>query len=171
MTFRVCAYEQRVVEALQAGGWPEAGEAALRAHVETCRSCAELALVAGSLQQLQVRSIPIRLPSPGVIWWRAQLQRRHQAVRQVTRPIALAERVGVLFTLLCLMGLAVWQRAGFAAWWQRLTSLAGWQSLSDQAGAALATWTANWTLPLLLAVGSALAGLAAFAVYLIAGRE
>jgi hypothetical protein len=171
MTFRACAYEQRVTEALQAGGWPEAGDAALRAHVETCRSCADLVLVAAALQELQAWSIPARLPSPGVIWWRAQLQRRYRAVEQVTRPIALAERAGVLFMLLCLVGVAIWQWPGLTAWWQRLSSLAGWQSLGVQTGAALAALTANWTLPLLIAICSATAGLAAFAVYLIAGRE
>lgn len=171
MSFRACAYEPQVTAALQAGGWPDALDAALRAHVETCRSCADLVLVAGSLQALQARSIPAHLPSPGVIWWRAQLQRRYRAVEQVTRPIALAERAGVLFTLLCLVGVMIWQWPGLTAWWQRLTSLAGWQSLGRQAGVVLATLAANWTLPLLIAVCSATAGLAAFALYLIAGRE
>jgi hypothetical protein len=171
MTFRACVYEQQVTKALQAGTWPEGGDAAVRAHVETCRSCADLVRVAVSLRQLQSRSIPARLPSAGVLWWRAQLQRRYRAVEQATRPVALAERTGLLFALLCLVGVTVWQRAGFTAWWQRLTSLAGWQSLGGQTGAALATLTANWTLPLLIAVCSALAGLTVFAVYLLAGRE
>lgn len=171
MTLRVCAYEPRVTAALQAGGWPEAGDADLRAHIETCRSCAELVLVSASLRQLHARSAPMRLPSSGVIWWRAQLQRRHHAVEQATRPIALAERTGVLVTLVCLIGLAVWQRTAVAAWWQQITSRAGWQNLGSQTGAILATLAANWTLPLLIAICSAMAGLAVFAVYLIAGRE
>lgn len=170
MTLRTCAYEPQVMAVLQAGSWPEAGDATLRAHVTTCRSCAELVLVAGSLQQLQARSIPARLPSAGVLWWRAQLQRRQQAVRQVTRPIALAERAGVLCMVLGLVGVLVSQRTGVADWWQRLTSLAGWRTLGSQTGAALTTLT-NWPLTLLIAVCFASAGLTAFAVYLIAGRE
>jgi hypothetical protein len=73
--------------------------------------------------------------------------------------------------VLGLEGVLMSQRAGLAGWWQRLTSLAGWRSLGSQTDAALTTLTANWPLTLLIAVCFVSAGLTAFAVYLIAGRE
>lgn len=181
MSIRTCRHEQAVLAAVTAGQWPAACDPALRAHAAGCRSCAETAAITQALRQAgeQARQAA-RLPSPGILWWRAQLRRRQQAVAQATLPVALAERVVAVVTLLGLAGALLWQRAGIAAWflaWRRGVAANGLaQGLLDglhssDAGALAASLDAHWTTPLLIAALCTLAGLAGLAAYLMAERE
>ena len=73
---QLCPIEPELLDALQSGFVP----AELRHHIESCDSCRELELVAGSL--LEDRSIAMaeaHVPAAGTMWWRLQLRRRHDA--------------------------------------------------------------------------------------------
>ncbi len=50
-----CAREQEVTELLHQGYWPDACPAELRGHVEACRICSDLVVVAQAFQQAHMQ--------------------------------------------------------------------------------------------------------------------
>jgi hypothetical protein len=89
MGIRECGWEDRVQRAARGGFW----NPGLRAHVEQCAVCADVALVAGAMRAEAVASqVDRTVPEPGRVWWRARLLARHEAVARATRPIAVWER-------------------------------------------------------------------------------
>ena len=66
MTKLTCAREKEVEELVNRGQWPQACADELRAHVEGCRACSDLALVAQAFQAAHTTAIatPV-LPSAG----------------------------------------------------------------------------------------------------------
>ena len=97
MNLFFCATEKELEATLRQGRWPDACEPDLRAHLECCRNCQELVLVTLTLQRAKSNGEQLaRLDSPGLLWWRAQLRRRSEAIQSIIRPLALAEKVGLL---------------------------------------------------------------------------
>jgi hypothetical protein len=85
-----CAREHEIVDAVTSGRWPDACEADLRDHVTTCQVCKEVAFVAGVLhEEHDVALAEARLPSAGLVWWRAELRARREAVKAAERPLTL----------------------------------------------------------------------------------
>jgi hypothetical protein len=83
-----CAREREVTELLHRGYWPDACPAELRAHVEACRMCSDLVVVALAFQDAHKQTLPVpQMESAGGLWWRAQLRRRNAAIEKVARPI------------------------------------------------------------------------------------
>ena len=106
MAFMECAWEQDVVDAIVSGRWPDGGE--LEDHVRACRGCADLAVVLGPL--LDARDTTwqdARVPSSGVVWWRAQMRARREATRSANRPLTIAEIGGLLAAVAVLLGMAM----------------------------------------------------------------
>ncbi len=126
MKLRQCPREKEVKELLERGQWPVAAEAApeLRAHVNDCRPCAELVLVTAAFQKARAEAAAAaKLGSPGVLWWRAQLRRRNEAVERIGRPILGAQIFALAVNLLLAVVFVVWQaRHGFAwlSWLEQL---------------------------------------------------
>src|SRR5579864_5669916 len=129
MTSYFCSYQEQITAAIQAGQWPDGADTELLAHAETCEPCKELVLVAQTLRQSRTTAIepPRPLPSPGILWWRAQIRRRNAAIESVTRPIAIAEIVALLVVLLAAVALVAWQYQQLAGWfssvWGPLSSV------------------------------------------------
>jgi len=95
MTLHACSREQEVRASLRAGHWPEGCGEELRAHVQSCRRCDDLVLVALTVRMLQSefeKAAPVF--SPGLLWWRAQLRRRHVAVEWTAKPLRAMNRSG-----------------------------------------------------------------------------
>lgn len=112
-----CSQQERVTAAIQAGEWPNACDAELRSHVRNCETCNDLVLVAESLRQARHSAIQVpQLPSPSLLWWRAQIRRRNAAIERITRPIAVAEKVALLMVLLATVALIAWQHKNLASW-------------------------------------------------------
>jgi hypothetical protein len=89
-----CVREQDVLDALTAGRWPARCDDDLRAHVSDCAICRDLADVAGALMAEQDAAWhDARVPSAGVMWWRAQLRAREDAARAAGRPVAFIQGV------------------------------------------------------------------------------
>jgi hypothetical protein len=114
-----CDREPHVLEALLDGRPVEAFDGELRAHVDGCEPCRELAMVA-SLVQADARAARDEAapPTASVVWWRAQRRARREAERLADRPVRVAQAVAAA----CLAGLA----AGFA--WSAWAWLARWGS-------------------------------------------
>src|SRR5262249_19678265 len=109
MSLFACSSEKEVQAALRQGHWPHACDPDLRAHVNGCRDCHELFLVTQSLQKAKANGERLAgTGSPGLLWWRAQLRRRNEAIECVTEPLALAERAG-LFGLVAAFCVLLWQ--------------------------------------------------------------
>ncbi len=118
-----CEKEQAVTELLQSGRWPEACDATMRSHVESCAVCSEVVMVSRLLQEENAALLAdVKLPDAGLVWWKAQLRARREAAELATRPIALAERFGLACGLAVLLAFMVWKRADFHAWLGRLAS-------------------------------------------------
>lgn len=152
-----CSQQERVAGVIQAGQWPDACDPELRAHVEGCQTCKDVVLVAQALRRSRSAAIQApQLPSPGLLWWRAQIRRRNVAIQRVTRTVAVAEVAAVFMVLVAAVGLIAWQHQHLAGW---LSSV--WGPL------------ANVTqVPGLLMLGvSTLVIFGGFAVYLIRAKE
>lgn len=109
MNLFFCSSEKELEATLRQGRWPHALDPDLRTHVDTCRDCQELVLVTQTLQKAKSNGEQLaRLHAPGLLWWRAQLRRRNEAIQSVAEPLALAENVGV-FGLLAAFCVLVWQ--------------------------------------------------------------
>lgn len=112
-----CLQQERVTAAVQAGQWPDACDPELRAHVEGCQTCKDVVLVVRALRQSRNAAIQApHLPSPGLLWWRAQIRRRNVAIERVTRTVAVAEAVAVLLVVVAAIALIEWQHQHLAGW-------------------------------------------------------
>jgi len=124
MTPFTCAREKELTQALRLGHWPQACPPELRAHVAGCRTCSDLALVAGSLRvaRSSVTDTP-HLPSAGALWWRAQLRRRNADIERLARPLLGAQIFAMAMAVVVCAGVLLWAaRQGFAigSWFRQL---------------------------------------------------
>jgi hypothetical protein len=102
-----CSQEQAVARAVGTGSWTEA----LAAHAEACAICGDVAqtahwlrAIANAPHETDVSGISQQtraLPDPGLVWWRARLEKEHakksgkvlewvQMGSSVVAPLALA---------------------------------------------------------------------------------
>lgn len=89
-----CPHEEDVLDMVAARRWPGRCGEALAAHMRACRSCEDLATVAGAfLEDGEEVWQQARVPAPAVVWWRAQARAREEAARAAARPIAFAQGV------------------------------------------------------------------------------
>jgi hypothetical protein len=154
MNFCFCSREDELAAVIREGRWPQACDPELRAHVDVCGQCSDLATVAQTLQRANAETVaPAYLSSPGTLWWRAQLRRDYEAYQRMNKPIVLVERLGFLSLLATAVGLAVWQ----------CSQVADWTSWLDEAG--------GWSVALLIAAIGTLVLLGVFAISLLTEKE
>ncbi len=91
-----CDLEGDVAQAARSGQWP----AELRAHLDSCPSCADTALVAEFLAQPPETEAAV--PDAGLLWWKAEIRRRLEAQEKASAPIRWAEGAVVTAVLACL---------------------------------------------------------------------
>jgi predicted anti-sigma-YlaC factor YlaD len=91
-----CRWEADLLDALASGRWPDRADAALREHVTTCESCADLADVvkAFAAEQEAAWAESSVLPPASLVWLRAQARARAEAAREAARPIAVMQALG-----------------------------------------------------------------------------
>ncbi len=116
-----CAREREVTELLHQGYWPDACPADLRGHVEACRVCSDLVVVAQAFQQAHMQTMPPpRMESAGAIWWRAQLRRRNAAIEKVARPIWGAQIFALVVSVVVAAGVLAWKGSVLRGWFADL---------------------------------------------------
>lgn len=109
MRFESCPMEKEVLAAVRAGQFPAACEPALRKHVEECKSCSQAASLSRAFADMRAKaSAGAPSGAPGLLFWKAQLRRRNQAIEQITRPILAAEIVGFGVSMVVL-ALVAWK--------------------------------------------------------------
>lgn len=94
MTPAECPFEEEVLAAAMQSRWPEHVDAELRAHVESCAICRDLAEVATAVGEArdEMRGA-VAVPDSGRVWWVAQLRARREAIKAAGRPITAAHVV------------------------------------------------------------------------------
>lgn len=151
-----CAREGDVLDCVAAQRWPEGADDSLRAHVAGCPVCADLALAAGALAEIDPADADARLPDATVIWYGARLLARTENARRAARPLLVAQGAGLLL-LAAALG-AGWMAVSpaIAGWWAAVRPVswpAGWWSWASgswpwppmPAWSALTDWLARTT--------------------------
>jgi hypothetical protein len=112
-----CDREQQVLDALQCGRWPGPWGEEIRRHAAACAVCSEVVMVAEALRhEEELAQAEVRLPSAGLVWWKAQLAARRAAEERAAQPIACVERMVQVFGAFVLLGLGFWQWPGIVGW-------------------------------------------------------
>lgn len=132
MTLRNCPREKEVRDLMDRGRWPQASAPELRSHVDACRACADLVLVAGAFQRAREETVAAAKPgSAGAIWWRAQLRRRRAAVERIEKPLLGAQIFALAFNLLVAAGFVGFEARHGIAWlnWLQQSAASNIESL------------------------------------------
>ena len=161
-----CQREQDIVDAIASGRWPRACDPSLPAHAAACEICRDVVAVAVALREDEfAASHEARLPSAGLVWWRATIRARAEATRVAERPISVAQGIAGA----CAVGLAC-GLAGLA--WQSLQQferLGEFIASVDASRLQFASATAvivQRALPLILGLGACLL-IAPLAIYFV----
>ena len=171
MTFRSCPRQTDVRELLALGHWPHACPPELRAHLSGCRSCADLLLVTQAFQRSRASAAAeVQLPTPGAIWWRAQLRRRNAAIERVGKPILGAYIFALSITVLVAGALAISQARQAFHWFDWLGQSQS-AALRVQGFSPTALLDSGWGLAVMIPVLATLALLGAVVVYLAGERQ
>jgi hypothetical protein len=149
-----CPREREVLDALSSNRWPDRLGDELSNHVDRCAFCKDLGLVAEALRADFSTAIEqARVPSAGLVWWRAEIRARQDSIQTASRPIALAHYIGIACA--GLVALALFSLIDFGG----LTNLSGF-SLTGLLPDFL-------SIPLLFATLGAVAVLASLVLYLV----
>ena len=127
-----CSREPELLEALQTSRWPGAGDESLRAHVAGCSSCADLlAVVAPLLDEQRALVQEATVPSSAIVWWRAQMRFRREALEKASQPISVVQGIAIACAaglLATVLGIFVPTFRRSLAWMMETT--ASWQGVS-----------------------------------------
>ncbi len=110
-----CELESEVLAAVVQNRWPERVDSSLREHVAACAICADVAAVAGAIddarEEMRARAV---LPDSARVWWLAQMRGRREAAQAAARPITAVQ----VIALACAMGLLGACFGATSAWFQ-----------------------------------------------------
>ena len=164
-----CPHEAEVQAILRQGHWPEACDPEFRKHVQTCRTCSEQLLVLHAFHSARAQAIEAaRVDHPNLLWWRAQLRRRNDALQRVSRPITTAQIFALCISILAAAALLRSQLGkGFnwSSWLPQSSSVSQFDALSF-----FTSVSADWGLLLLLTGLGTVLLLSAVVVYLASDR-
>lgn len=172
MTFGPCIHEKDLTRLLALGHYPNACPHQLRTHVDSCRSCAELVLVTRAFQTARAQAASAaNLPSPGLLWWRAQLRRRNAAVERVGKPILRANIFALSVMLLFGIGFLASQATSGLRWISWFTQLPQEPAFHLESLWPSTLLSSGWGLPLLIPICATLALLGGVVVYLALEKQ
>jgi hypothetical protein len=96
-----CPHQAEVQTIVRQGHWPQACDPELRKHIQTCRTCAEQLLVLHAFHSARDQAMQAApVDHPNLLWWRAQLRRRNEALQRVGRPITTAQIFALCISIL-----------------------------------------------------------------------
>jgi len=164
-----CAREPEIVEAVASGRWPHAGDPSLAAHAAACEICRDVVMVALALRDdaFDARH-EARVPSAGLVWWRATIRARADASRVADRPLTVAQGIAGACAVGVACGLAgiAWQSVQR---FQRLGEIVATLDTGTLDFASTSTSILQGALPFVIVLGGLGACLliAPIAVYLV----
>ncbi len=150
-----CPQEARVMRAARTGRWDDA----LESHAAVCPACGEMALVSGRLRALALETESRhRLPSPYLLWLKAQLTERQVASQRASKPWDAAEALGLGVVALALAGWLVADGASLSQGlveWMPVRQLNQWSQVwSLMSALSVPLPVALWTLIGLICVAT-----------------
>jgi len=156
-----CQREGDVLDALASARWPDRVDRELADHVASCAVCQDVVTVASAMQaDHEEARREANVPSSGQMWWRAEMRARQDAIREASRPVAVAQGVAALGAL-TLAGVAVW-----FAW----PSVHNFFSTFGSSGEGQATTFSPMLIPLGIAMGALLI-VAPVAIYVVLSEK
>jgi len=159
-------HEQDIVEAIATGRWPPACDAALAAHAADCDVCRDVVMVAVALREDDFCARhEARVPSAGLVWWRATIRARAEATRVAERPMTVAQGIAGAATVGLACGLAgvAWQSVQR---FQRVGEIIANLDANALQFASASAVMLQRALPLVLGVGACLL-IAPLAIYFV----
>lgn len=169
MSLTSCPRVSELASALKAGHARSAWDSSLREHVDACRHCADYLVLSETLHAAREASMhDVPALSPGLLWWRAQLRRRNQALQQIGRPTAIIGKLALLSTAIVAVVALLSQRREGAEWLRWLFGLQDGASLHH---ATLAMQSSFWNLLLGVVSLGAIAALGALALFLATDKS
>jgi hypothetical protein len=95
MKITECLRENEVMDVVASGRWPDACSDELRLHVARCTICADVLEVVVALHRdCEAADVEVKIPSAGLVWWRAELRARQEAMHAASKPITVVEAFG-----------------------------------------------------------------------------
>ena len=172
MNLRPCSRENEVLKALKIGCWPAGCAPELLDHVSSCNNCSNTVMIKTAFRDVLASSkSEAHLDPPGIIWWRAQVRRRHATLERVSKPVNFAH----------LFAFAICIVAALSFTAVLVRNAGGWLSLLDGSKAAIvshletsssfASAIPDSNLMLLLPCIGAVALLGGVVVYLASDRS
>jgi len=161
-----CLREQDIVEAIASGRWPHACDPSLVAHAAECDVCRDVVTVAVALREDDFCARhEARVPSAGLVWWRATIRARAEATRVAERPLTVAQGIAGATAVGLACGLAgvAWQSVQR---FQRVGEIIASLDASTLQFASASAVMLQRALPLVLGLGACLL-IAPIAVYLV----
>jgi hypothetical protein len=161
-----CLREQEIVDAIASGRWPHACDPSLASHAATCAICRDVVDVASALRDdaFDARH-EARVPSAGLVWWRATIRARAEASRVAERPLTVAQGIAGACAVGVACGLAgvAWQSVPR---FQRIGEIVATLDASTLQFTSTSATILQHALPFLLGLGACLL-IAPIAVYLV----
>lgn len=168
MRLRECSREPELSQVLRAGCWPAGSDAALREHVDQCRSCRSTALIAQMLREDRAEAIRAMPPaSAGLLWWRAQILQRQAAIRRASRPVHVAITVSLVMSAVVVASVLFSLRSLIADWISATVAV----PVSAQPGSVSSPAITSLPLLFVLFAFTALAAIGGLAVYAAVHRK
>jgi hypothetical protein len=165
-----CPHEPEVQAILRQGHWPEACDAEFRSHVQACRTCSDQLLVLHVFHAARTQAMQTaRIAHPNLLWWRAQLRRRNEALQRVNRPITRAQIFALCVSILAAAALLRSQIGDAFNWSSWLPEPSAASPFDAQS--FFTSVTADWGLLLLLTGLGTVVLLSAIVVYLASDRS
>jgi hypothetical protein len=170
-----CPRQAELQSIVRRGHWPQACDPELRRHVETCRTCAEQLLVQHAFHAARAQAMHAarghypNLLHPNLLWWRAQLRRRNDALQRVSRPVTTAQIFAFCISVLAAAALlrSQWQQGlNWSSWLPQSSSASQFDALSF-----FTSINADWGLFLMLTGLGTVLLLSAVIVYLASDRN
>jgi hypothetical protein len=165
-----CPHETEIQAIVRSGHWPDACEPELREHVKVCSHCAGQLLVLHAFQSARAEAVQAaRIDPPSLLWWRAQLRRRNDALQRVSRPITTAQIFALCISLSTVAALLISQlRKGWnwSSWLPDSSSVSHFDPLSF-----FTAVETDWGLLLLLSGFGTVVLLSVVVLYLASDRN
>jgi hypothetical protein len=105
MSLNDCPHEASLLAALAQGSIPDE----LNQHLSSCAVCRDAHLVWTYLHDSAPADSQADLPSPGVIWWRAQLAKKRSAAQRSVVAITVMQTIALAAAMIGVVAIAIWQ--------------------------------------------------------------
>jgi hypothetical protein len=165
-----CPLETQIQAIVRSGHWPQACDPELRKHIETCRTCGEQLLLRHAFHTVRAQTMQAaRVDHPDLLWWRAQLRRRNDALQRVSKPITTAQIFALCISLLAAAALLrsqLGKEFNWSSWLPESSNPSHFDALSF-----FTSVKADWGLLLLLTGLGTVLLLSAVVVYLASDRS